>query len=96
MSFSFLKKIFGSKHERDVKKIAPIVEEINEAFEKLPDLTDDELRQKTTSFRTRIKEETAELEKEIADLHEKLKGDVEGEEHKGIYGRSGRTRGRAR
>ncbi len=76
MSFSIFKTIFGSKHERDVKKIAPIVEEVNEAFEKLPDLTDDELRQKTTSFRTRIKEETAELEKEIADLHEKLKGDV--------------------
>ncbi|MFZ1083172.1 MAG: preprotein translocase subunit SecA [Candidatus Kryptoniota bacterium] len=87
MPFSFLKKIFGSKHERDVKKIVPIVEEINEAFEKLRDLSDDELRQKTIDFRARIKEDTAGLEKEIAELREKLKGDVEGEEHKGIYGR---------
>jgi preprotein translocase subunit SecA len=87
MPFSFLKKIFGSKHERDITKIAPLVEEINKAFEKLYELSDDELRQKTTNFRARIKEEIAELEKEIAELREKLKGDVEGEEHKGIYGR---------
>ena len=63
MPFSFLKKIFGSKHERDVKKIVPIVEEINEAFEKLRDLSDDELRQKTIDFRAKKKEDTAGLEK---------------------------------
>ncbi len=87
MPFSFLKKIFGSKHERDITKIAPLVDEINKAFDRVSDLSDDELRQKTANFRTRIKEEIAELEKEIAELREKLKGDVEGEEHKGIYGR---------
>lgn len=80
-------KIFGSKHERDAKKLAPYAEEINEAFEKLHDLSDDELRQKTEAFRVRIKEETAEYEREIAELNEKLKEDIQGEKRKGIYER---------
>ncbi len=85
MALSTFKKIFGSKHQRDAKKLVPYVEQINEEFVKLKDLSDDELRQKTVSFRDRIKEETAEIEKEIADLSERLKGDVQGEERKGIY-----------
>jgi preprotein translocase subunit SecA len=87
MPFSILKKIFGSKHERDVKKILPIVEEINKIYETLHGLSDDELRQKTYDFRERIKEETSELEKEIEELRERLKGDVQGEERKNIYAR---------
>ncbi len=87
MPFSFFKKIFGSKHERDAKKLVPVVHEINAAFEKLRDLSDDELRQKTEAFRERIKEETAEYEKELSELREKLKGDVQGEERKRIYER---------
>ena len=87
MAFSFLKKIFGSKHERDAKKLLPVVEEVNEAFAKLQDLSDDELRHKTEEFRARIKEETAEYEKEISELNAKLKEDVQGEERKGIYQR---------
>ena len=87
MTFSFLKKIFGSKHERDAKKLVPIAEEVNGAFSKLSTLSDDELRNKTVEFRARIKEETAEYEKEIAGLNEKLKEDVQGEERKEIYKR---------
>ncbi len=85
MALSAFRKIFGSKHERDAKKLVPYAEQINEEFEKLRDLSDDDLKQKTVSFRTRIKEETAKIEKEIADLKERLKGDVQGEERKGIY-----------
>ena len=87
MPVSIIKKIFGSKHERDAKKLVPIVEEVNEAFAKLQSLSDDELRHKTEEFRSRIKEEAAEYEKEIDELKEKLKEDVQGEDRKGIYQR---------
>jgi preprotein translocase subunit SecA len=87
MALSAFKKVFGSKHERDAKKMRPIVDDINEFFDTLHDLTDDELRGKTTTFRARMKEEIAEYEREIAELNEKLKGDVEGEERKGVYER---------
>ncbi len=84
---SIIKSIFGSKHERDAKKLEPAVDEINEAFEKLHDLSEEELRGKTDQFRSRIKEEIAEVEKEISELKAKLKEDIRGEERKKTYGR---------
>jgi len=52
----FLTKIFGSKHERDVKRIGPIVEQINEIFETYHDLSDEELKGKTEEFKKRLAE----------------------------------------
>ena len=51
---SFLTKIFGTKHERDAKKIQPFVDEINAFFEQLQPLSDDALRAKTDEFRKRL------------------------------------------
>ncbi|HUU46072.1 MAG TPA: preprotein translocase subunit SecA, partial [Acidobacteriota bacterium] len=51
-----LTKIFGSKHERDVKRIRPIVETINKYFEDYAALSDEELRAKTEEFKRRLGE----------------------------------------
>ena len=51
---SLLKSIFGSKHERDVKRTGPIVEEINEFAKSYASLSDDELRAKTAEFKARL------------------------------------------
>ena len=51
-----LNKIFGSKHEKDVKALRPIVDEINALYEEYGKLSDDELRAKTVEFRSRIQE----------------------------------------
>ncbi|MCD6307863.1 MAG: preprotein translocase subunit SecA [Candidatus Latescibacteria bacterium] len=48
--------IFGSKTDRDLKTIQPYVEEINEIYEGLASLSDDELRGKTDEFRQRLRE----------------------------------------
>ncbi|NOX88863.1 MAG: preprotein translocase subunit SecA [Calditrichaeota bacterium] len=53
---NFITKIFGTKHERDVKKIWPYVAQINEYFDEYEKLTDEELRGKTDEFRQRLKE----------------------------------------
>ena len=45
-----VKKIFGSKYERDVKNYMPIVDEINEIYDTLSGLSHDELRNKTLRF----------------------------------------------
>jgi preprotein translocase subunit SecA len=42
-----LSKIFGSKSNRDIKSVEPIVTEINEHFEQYQQLNHDELRHKT-------------------------------------------------
>ncbi|MCK4564463.1 MAG: preprotein translocase subunit SecA, partial [Verrucomicrobia bacterium] len=49
-----LKKILGSKNERDLKKMQPLVERINEFDEEYKALTDEQLKAKTDEFRTRL------------------------------------------
>lgn len=49
-----LKKIFGSQNERDLKRIAPIVDEINGFEPQIRKLSDAELRNKTAEFRERL------------------------------------------
>src|SRR5215467_2781154 len=49
-----LTKIFGTQHERDIKKLAPRVEAINALEPSIKALSDEELRAKTDSFRARI------------------------------------------
>ncbi len=63
------KKIFGSKHERDVKTYMPLVEEVNEAFEQLENLSNDELRNKTLEFRERIAAYLSEIDRDMEDIH---------------------------
>ena len=51
-----LKKIFGSKYERDLIALQPLVDKINEVYESLSSLTDEELKGKTDEFKRRLKE----------------------------------------
>jgi preprotein translocase subunit SecA len=64
----FISKIFGgSKSEKDVKKIEPLVVKINEHFAAYQSLSNDDLRNKTVEFRQRIKENLTEIDNEIAE-----------------------------
>ncbi len=54
--FKVLTKLFGSKYERDLRKIQPVVDEINRYYEEYAPLTDEELRGKTAEFRARLQE----------------------------------------
>jgi len=49
------KLLFGSKDKRDIKKLVPLVAEINEFYEKYNPLSDDQLIAKTEEFRERIR-----------------------------------------
>jgi len=51
---TILTKIFGSQHEREVKKMLPIVAAINEMEPQIKALSDDELRAKTAEFKTQL------------------------------------------
>src|SRR3954470_3117252 len=62
----FLGKLFGgSKSEKDVKIIQPIVAEINKYFQQYESLTNDQLRGKTQEFRQRIKDHLRDIDIEI-------------------------------
>src|SRR5215475_10656701 len=56
----------GSKSEKDVKKITPLVVEINQHFAAYQSITNDQLRNKTVEFRERIKKHLEEINAEIA------------------------------
>lgn len=83
--FKILKKIFPSKHEKDVKELLPIVEEINEYYKEYNSLSDDELRAKTAEFKEIIRSNTQEHEDKIAELRSKLTNDITHDERKDIY-----------
>ena len=65
-----IKLLFGSKNDRDVKKIWPVVRQINEIEAGLQNRSDDELRAKTVAWKTELtqiedKEQLAERLREI-------------------------------
>jgi preprotein translocase subunit SecA len=51
---SFLKKIFGSKNEREISRLKPLVEAINSQEPVLQKLSDDQLKAKTGAFKERL------------------------------------------
>lgn len=64
---NFLSKLFGgSKSEKDVKKMQPVIDQINRHFASYAALTNDELRGKTQDFRARIQAHVKEVSARIA------------------------------
>ena len=51
-----LKKILGSKNQRELKRLAPIVRRINEFDEQFKSLSDEDLRAKTAAWKAELAE----------------------------------------
>ena len=81
-----LTKIFGSKSERDIKQLTPIVDEINSIYAGLHDISNDELRQKAQEIRQEIHNHIERSETEKNQLQEKAESDeVDVEEKEQLY-----------
>ena len=74
---NLLTKVFGNKHERDIKRIKPIVAKINEIYSTLKDLSDDAIKAKSDEFRQKIQNDTKEIREEIAQMNTILTGDYD-------------------
>jgi preprotein translocase subunit SecA len=70
----FLTKVFGSKSERDIKAIQPLVIKINEEYAKLSSISNDELRAKTVYFKDVIAKALTEIDGKISDLKASAEG----------------------
>ena len=68
----FLTKLFGTKSGRDIKLIIPYIEQTNEEFAKLADISDDALRARTGEVTKVIDNRLESIDKEISTLHEKI------------------------
>ena len=62
--------IFGNRHDRERKRVQPVVDAINEHYSRLQSVSDDELRGQTAKFRAIIADRVGELAAEIAALKE--------------------------
>ena len=63
-----VKKIVGSRHGREIKRLGPLVDEINDRFAELEGLSDDQIKGKTDEFRARLGKKTESIQSEIASL----------------------------
>jgi preprotein translocase subunit SecA len=51
---NLIKKIFGSKYERDIKRLQPLISRINELEESYQSLSDEQIKAKTAEFKQRV------------------------------------------
>jgi preprotein translocase subunit SecA len=62
--------VFGTRFQREMKRLTPVINEIKEHEARLADVSDEEVRAQTERFRALISERTAELEQAVEDLKE--------------------------
>jgi len=65
-----ISKLFGTKHDRDIKKILPIVEKINQYYDEYQSLSDEELKAKTEEFKARLEEARKEVRETEGEIDE--------------------------
>jgi len=66
-----LGKILGTKSERDIKEITPLVENIKEEYKRMVSLSNDELREETDKLRKIVSDHIKAEEDQIAELNAK-------------------------
>ncbi len=71
-----IKKVFGSKSERDMKQVKPILEKVLAAYKDIDKLSNDELRARTEELKKKIREREEPFEKRIAEIKEHLESDI--------------------
>jgi preprotein translocase subunit SecA len=82
---NFLTKIFGTKSDKDLKLISPIVDEVKEAYERIRQLGTDQLRNKSQEFRDRIQAYIKEEQDEIDAMKKKAETEENVQEKESIY-----------
>ncbi len=83
----FISKLFGNKSDRDVKSLMPLIEKVKVEFAKLDQISNDELRAKTITFKETIKAGLEAIDSEIAAIKDKTENnpDLEVSEKVELY-----------
>src|SRR6188474_3293264 len=68
----FIAKIFGTKSEKDIKRVMPLVEETKAEAEKLKSISNDELRNETKKIQEFINQELSGIDAQLSALHKKI------------------------
>jgi preprotein translocase subunit SecA len=73
---TILKTFLGSKTDRDLKELSPIVEKTNQAYQALQSISNDDLRAKTLEFKAKIASRIKDSEDKIVELKNKIENDA--------------------
>jgi preprotein translocase subunit SecA len=74
---NFLTKLFGSKSQRDLKELNPILAKCLEAYDQVTKLSNDELRAKTIEFKTLIKEAVNVEQSQLDSLQQRIENEFD-------------------
>ena len=69
---NFLSKLFGTKADRDLKEVQPLLNATLKVYPEIQKLSNDELRAKTIEFKNRIRKEVEAEETELATLRQRI------------------------
>ncbi|EMR03851.1 preprotein translocase subunit SecA [Cesiribacter andamanensis] len=67
-----IQKLVGSKSERDVKLVLPMVDRVNEEYKKLSSLSDDALRNRTQEIQSTIDSALRNIDDQLEALHKQV------------------------
>jgi preprotein translocase subunit SecA len=81
----FLQKLFGTKSEKDIKEIQPIVNQILAEYAKLINLSNDELRAKTEELKQEIQAHIKPFTQKIDELKANAEAEADFEKREEIY-----------
>src|SRR5687767_3315677 len=65
-------KLFGTKSEKDIKRVMPLVEETKQEGERIKSLSNDALRGETKKIQEQINQELKNIDDQLAGLHQKI------------------------
>src|SRR4051812_25348947 len=68
----FIAKIFGTKSDKDIKTMMPLVESTKQEGEKLKSISNDELRNKTKEIQDFINAELKNIDDQLHALHQEI------------------------
>ncbi len=74
---NFLSKLFGTKSDRDLKEVKPMLDATLKVYPEIQKLSNDELRAKTLEFKARINKEVEAEENELAQLRERIENEYD-------------------
>ena len=71
-----LKKLFGSKADRDMKEVKPVLDQVLAAYETIDKLSNDALRARTEELKAKLRACEAPFENRIAEIRVELEKDI--------------------
>ncbi|MGM9768856.1 MAG: preprotein translocase subunit SecA [Candidatus Cryptobacteroides sp.] len=71
-----IKKVFGTKSDRDMKKVRPVLEKVLAAYETIDKLDNDALRAHSAELRRKLREVEKPFEDRIAEIKLQLESDI--------------------